>query len=325
MQMLRRVLRNSEGRNGHDLERRLVAPATPALRGSQGVSVEGVQADLSRATPYGNAILDHFAAYTHAAQAGDSAAMQRAQAEAEGLLAYGNEQLEAIAYRVARMLIPEGFRKVENPPESNILEYQSVNGESGIRIAFCPKSFGSLYRKVQALETVSPEQLTEQIAEGKDVTELAANYEKGSAHPVTDIYRMRIITKDMQALERAWRLVDAVGVQSGTLSDYIAQPKKNGYKTRSGVVVNPEDPRFMVEVQVRTEAMDKAAHNNGQLRHHLKPRYWPLDQRANEPRVPGLYDFPSNSGTQKRKKCVGILLPGQSTGYERVFTQVQRN
>lgn len=319
MQVLRRVLRNSEGHRGPNLEGRLVTPVTPSIVGPEGVPV-----DLSQTTPYGSAILEHLAAYTQAAESGDGQAMQRAQAEAEALLAHGNEQLEAIAYQVARMLIPEGFHKVENPPESNILEYKSVNGESGIRIAFCPKSFESLYRKVRALQSVSSEQLAEQVAAGKNVTELLESYKSGSAHPVTDIYRMRIITKDMQTLERAWQLVDRVGVQPGTLSDYIDAPKANGYRTRSGVVINPEDARFLVEVQVRTEAMDKAAHTNGQARYHIKPRYWPLDQRANEPSV---YDVPSNARKDKKKKQkrAGILLPGQRQGYDHLLTQAQQN
>lgn len=79
-----------------------------------------------------------------------------------------------------------------------------------------------------------------------------------SLHQIMDVYGVRIITDSTDSCYRilgtlhAWRKP-----VPGRIKDYIANPKKNGYQSLHTSLIGPGG--FSLEVQIRTEAMDRIA------------------------------------------------------------------
>jgi RelA/SpoT family (p)ppGpp synthetase len=77
---------------------------------------------------------------------------------------------------------------------------------------------------------------------------------------VMDIHGIRMVTDEVDSCYRALGLVHSVYKPvPGHFKDYIAIPKANGYQSLHTVIVGPTGQP--VEVQIRTEAMDRIAEN----------------------------------------------------------------
>jgi RelA/SpoT family (p)ppGpp synthetase len=79
-----------------------------------------------------------------------------------------------------------------------------------------------------------------------------------SLHDVADMYGFRIVVDKVDTCYRVLGIVHATYKPTpGRFKDYIAIPKGNGYQSLHTVLVGPQG--VPIEVQIRTEAMDKVA------------------------------------------------------------------
>ncbi|PVZ68452.1 bifunctional GTP diphosphokinase/guanosine-3',5'-bis pyrophosphate 3'-pyrophosphohydrolase [Pelagibaculum spongiae] len=86
-------------------------------------------------------------------------------------------------------------------------------------------------------------------------------------HEITDVYAFRVV---VDKVDTCYRVLGAVHnlykPRPGAFKDYIAIPKANGYQSIHTVLVGPYG--VPVEIQIRTEDMDRMA-NNGIAAHFL--------------------------------------------------------
>ncbi|AKC32329.1 bifunctional GTP diphosphokinase/guanosine-3',5'-bis pyrophosphate 3'-pyrophosphohydrolase [Candidatus Pantoea carbekii] len=77
-------------------------------------------------------------------------------------------------------------------------------------------------------------------------------------HSIIDIYRFRVIVKDLDACYRVLGQIHSLyKPRPGCVKDYIAIPKANGYQSLHTSMIGPYG--VPVEVQIRTEDMDQMA------------------------------------------------------------------
>jgi guanosine-3',5'-bis(diphosphate) 3'-pyrophosphohydrolase len=187
-----------------------------------------------------------------------------------------------------------GF-KSRYPMRSRILE-QSVKKARGHRKEILEKIRSSIHERLKQEGIDVPVQAREK--------HLYSIYEKMhskglSFHEVFDVYACRIIVDKVDTAYRALGIVHNIYKPvPGKFKDYIAIPKANGYQSLHTVLFGPYG--VPIEVQIRTEDMDKVA-NIGVAAHWL----YKASGASNGDRSPaqewvrGLLEMQSNAGNSQ--------------------------
>lgn len=228
-----------------------------------------IEVDLSQATPHGNKILAALGEWKKTP--GYNGGLN-AEWEARALLERGKEPLERFVLQLAQTLMPSGYTAGNNSDYPYVTEIVPVGSMSKsqdvVLMQYGQKGFDSLFRKVNHVWSLTPQMLEQMRRTGKQ-TSLYELVRTGMPYVVGDVYRARIVTKDLEALRRVQELIEnKTQIVPGSIACYDEIPRKNGYRTRSFCITNPEDGRI-VEIQLRTAEMHKAANSEAQRNYHL--------------------------------------------------------
>lgn len=140
---------------------------------------------------------------------------------------------------------------------------------------------------------------------------------------VLDVYAFRIIVEDVDLCYRALGVVHSLYKPvRGRFKDYIAIPKANGYQSLHTTVLGPHG--VPIEVQIRTEEMDRIA-ENGIAAHwlykdkdeenpkdvhaHLRTREWLKDLMEIQRHTPSSLEFIENVKIDLYPDAVYVFTP----------------